>query len=246
MFDRRRAVVLTALAASALVMVSSPAQAIPVGVTQQVVVGYSVQGRPIIAYHRYTLGSYDRKPFLVIGQMHGDEETGKRVISSLRTRSLPAGVNLWLIPTMNPDGDAKNTRTNSRGVDLNRNFPVGWVKAGGGTRYYSGPKSQSEPETRALHAFLLDLQPWRVVSIHNPLYGVDNSAVKDPAFAKNLASWSGYPLRSFTCNGSCHGTMTQFINASTPGAAVTFEFGSTTSTAQVNRVTDAVVRLAAS
>ena len=28
------------------------------------------------------------------------------------------------IPCLNPDGMSKNTRTNSNGVDLNRNFPT--------------------------------------------------------------------------------------------------------------------------
>ena len=37
--------------------------------------------------------------------------------------------------------------------------------------------------------------------------------------------------------------MTQFINAETPGAAVTFEFGSSTSTAQLNKVVAAVLRV---
>jgi protein MpaA len=229
--------------AGSLLASAGPAQAIPVPVTERVVIGLSSQGREIVAYHRYTAGLVGSPPFLVIGQMHGDEETGKLVAKALRTRVLPVGMNLWIIPTINPDGDARNTRYNARSVDLNRNFPTSWIKQGKGTRYFSGPRAASEPETKAVRNFLLQIQPWRTVSIHSPLNGVDSSNGKDPALARNLAKWSGYPTRSFTCATGCHGTMTQFINAETPGAAVTFEFGSSTSTAQLHRVIAAVVRV---
>ena len=241
----RGAVVLIALVAIAgsLLAASGPAQAIPLPVTERVVIGLSSQGREIVAYHRYTAGLVGSHPFLVIGQIHGDEETGKSVAKALRTRTLPVGMDLWIIPTVNPDGDARNTRYNARSVDLNRNFPTSWVKQGKGTRYYSGPSAASEPETRAVRDFLLRIKPWRTVSIHNPLNGVDTSNGKDPALARDLAKWSGYPTKSFTCTTGCHGTMTQFINAETPGAAVTFEFGSSTTTAQLNRVIDAIIRV---
>ena len=161
-------------------------------------------------------------------------------------RVLPANLDLWMIPTLNPDGDVRNTRRNARGVDLNRNFPESWVRQGAGTAHFSGPSPASEPETRALRDFILALEPWRTVSFHTPLYGVDTSSGKDPALARSLAAWSGYPLRSFTCNSGCRGTMTQFVNARTPGSAVTFEFGRSTTSAQLNRVIDAVIRVGAS
>lgn len=224
----------------------SSASAMPLPVTERVVIGHSVQGREIVAYHRFTAGRVGSKPFLVLGQMHGNEESGKRVVAALRSRVLPANLDLWVIPTLNPDGDLRDTRRNARGVDLNRNFPESWVKQGAGTSYYAGPSPASEPETRALRDFVLAVQPWRTVSFHTPLYGVDKGSGKDPALARDLASWSGYPLRSFTCNSGCRGTMTQFVNARTSGSAVTFEFGRSTTTAQLNRVIDAVIRVGAS
>ncbi len=66
------------------------ASAMPLPVTERVVIGYSVQGREIVAYHRFTAGRVGAKPFLVLGQMHGNEETGKRVVAALRSRVLPA------------------------------------------------------------------------------------------------------------------------------------------------------------
>ena len=37
----------------------------------------------------------------------------------------PQTIDLWLVPTLNPDGRAADTRQNGHGVDLNRNFAAG-------------------------------------------------------------------------------------------------------------------------
>jgi protein MpaA len=71
----------------------------------------------------------------------------------------------------NPDGMAENLRENSRGVDLNRNFPAGnWgemeVKVHGETPL-------SEPEYRVLMQLVCHYFPDRIVSIHQPLDCVD-------------------------------------------------------------------------
>ena len=65
-------------------------------------IGTSVQGRAIVAVHRWTDGA--TRTALIIGSMHGDERAGMRVVRRLRTASLPAGLDLWLVRTMNPDG----------------------------------------------------------------------------------------------------------------------------------------------
>ena len=51
------------------------------------------------------------KRVLVIGNMHGDEQAGLEVIERLKTRTVPANVGLWLIPSINPDGNRARTRT---------------------------------------------------------------------------------------------------------------------------------------
>jgi murein tripeptide amidase MpaA len=56
---------------------------------------------------------------VVVGEMHGDEPAGRRVIAKLRELTPPEDTALWLVTTMNPDGHARATRTNARGVDLN-------------------------------------------------------------------------------------------------------------------------------
>ena len=64
-------------------------------------VGHSVRARAIVAYER---GDPTAPVTLVVGVIHGNEPAGLAVIRQLRTMPLPAGVHLWLVPTLNPDG----------------------------------------------------------------------------------------------------------------------------------------------
>src|SRR5205814_9450615 len=109
-----------------------------------------------------------------LGQMHGNEHAGVVLARSLvrRSRSIE-GINLWVVPTMNPDGNIANTRQNAHHVDLNRNWRDIWRPLKG--EYYSGPYPLSEPETRAMRRFLLAVKPRYLVSLHQPLHGVDTT-----------------------------------------------------------------------
>lgn len=75
---------------------------------------------------------------------------------------------IYMVPCANPDGYEysrnhfsfwrKNRRVNADGtygVDLNRNFPIGFIKSTATTsNVYGGPEPFSEPETRALKEFV--------------------------------------------------------------------------------------------
>jgi len=185
------------------------------------VIGHSVQGRPIRAWHLGDPTSPVKAVF--IAAMHGNEAQPSRILRNLRDGRPIHGADIWVVPAMNPDGVQRHTRRNAHGVDLNRNFPVSWIPQGGS--YYSGPEPASEPETRAMMAFLAEIRPSYVVSFHQPLFGVDNSYTKTRALARRLARNLHLPRKRFTCNNGCHGTMTQWFNRTLPGAAITVEYG---------------------
>lgn len=184
-------------------------------------IGTSVHGRPIRAFHLGDPGA--KVTAVILGSMHGDERAGIRVVDALRKGARIKGVNLWVIRTINPDGVARDTRGNARGVDLNRNFRHHWAPLSGS--YYSGPRPYSEPESRALRDFLNDVKPRFMVSFHQPLHGVGRDDERH-AFQRRLARGLGLPIQAFHCSGTCHGTMTSWYNATHRGTAITVEFGS--------------------
>ena len=102
---------------------------------------------------------------MVVGCIHGDECAGRRVARRLLAWPDPAGWRLVVIPQLNPDGYRRRTRTNARGVDLNRNFPSGWRPSRRGA-LWSGPRPFSEPETRAVRAAVEDETPVVTVWLH--------------------------------------------------------------------------------
>jgi predicted deacylase len=182
------------------------------------VIGTSVKGRPIVAYR---LGEAGAPVMVLFSTMHGNESAPRRILTSLVRGREVHGIDLWVVPTYNPDGLAAGTRKNAHGVDLNRNFPYRWKDLDGS--YESGPKPASEPETRAVMKFLREVRPRRILSFHQPLYGVDTDT-KRPAFARRVAKALRLPAKRFDCGGVCHGTMTQWFNHKFSGAALTVEY----------------------
>jgi hypothetical protein len=199
-------------------------------VIERRVIGRSVQGRDIVAYRKGRAGA--ARTVMVIGEMHGDERgglvTAKHLIERVAVRT---DVDVWVIQTINPDGYAARTRTNAHGVDLNRNFPENWVRSGRGTPKYSGPRPASEPETKALMAFLTAVQPDEVASIHQPLKGIGRSP-KGADFQRRLSRQLGLPITEMSrCVRRCPGwdaaepTMSYWYNRHFPGVMITVEYG---------------------
>jgi murein peptide amidase A len=131
----------------------------------RIVIGHSVQGRPIRATE---IGAPNAPhTVLVVGVIHGNEGAGLAVIDRLLRMTPPRGVDVWVVKLMNPDGYYANTRQNARGVDLNRNFPWKWHHAGSPWGvYYSGPSAASEPETRTAIRFIRDIRPEITIWYH--------------------------------------------------------------------------------
>jgi murein peptide amidase A len=129
-----------------------------------VVVGHSAAGRPIELVHVPGPGAR----VLVVGCIHGNECAGMAVVRALR-RSHP-GEDLWLVPTLDPDGLARGVRQNARGVDLNRNFPSGWRPFGPPWSVYAaGAHPWSEPETRVARAIVERIRPSYTIWFHQHL-----------------------------------------------------------------------------
>jgi predicted deacylase len=194
------------------------------------VIGHSVQGRPIVAWH---LGESGKPKVVLIAGMHGNEPAPTAILRTLRDGRSVHGIDLWVVPAYNPDGLARGTRRNARGVDLNRNYPYHWAPLTGS--YYSGPEPASEPETRAMMRFLRRVRPDSILSFHQPLLGVD-VAVDRPRFARRVARTLGLPTRTLDCGGVCHGTMTGWYNQRLPGFALTVEYGARPSRRLMTRV----------
>jgi hypothetical protein len=118
-------------------------------------VGKSVQGRPFSAYR---FGNGPTKIAFIGGIHQGDESNSTELIEaaikyfSESPGALPRELTVYFLPNMNPDGFLAKTRTNSRKVDLNRNWPTkdwkadtydafGLVKNGGGSAPLSEPEN---------------------------------------------------------------------------------------------------------
>jgi murein peptide amidase A len=156
---------------------------------ERAVIGHSALGRPLTATTLGDPGAPGR--VLVIGCVHGDETAGIRVARRLMAVAPPRDAALEIVPSLNPDGVAAGTRGNSRGVDLNRNFPFDWRPLDG--LEYSGARPLSEPESRAARRLILQTRPAITIWFHQPLDLVD-PARADPAIERRFSSLAGLPL----------------------------------------------------
>ena len=146
--------------------------------------GTSVEGRPLRAVRLPASGNTSAA-VLVTANIHGPEYVASQVALGVLERAgeapelrrLRERAELWVIPCLNPDGYARTwerggqgrlaeMRANSRGVDLNRNFPLppgrrrarlpGAGSTTPGAATYVGEAPLSEPETRALAGLLAE------------------------------------------------------------------------------------------
>jgi protein MpaA len=195
-------------------------------------IGRSLQGRPIVAAVRGPRLEQDR--VLVVGSIHGDEPAGVRVIRRLAAAAPPRGVSLWLVPSLNPDGLARGTRGNARGVDLNRNFGYRWRPLGG--LEYSGRRAFSEPESRAARKLIRRLKPDVTIWFHQPFGLVDRSGAS-VALERRYAELIGLPLVQLR---RYPGSATNWQNARTQGDAFVVELPATVGAGLVGRAARAV------
>ena len=203
--------------------------------------GESVRGRTISAQRQGAVDAPTR--ILAVGQIHGDEPGGVRVIHALRRMRVPRGVALWTVRTVNPDGARLGIRQNARGVDLNRNFPRGWRRSRAGTRYYGGRRPLSEPESRAAARLIRRLEPRVTIWFHQPYDFVVETPHADERVWRRYARLAGMRTASLP---RYPGTATRWQNHRFPRSdAFVVELpGGTVSRATVRRHAQAVLELA--
>lgn len=148
--------------------------------------GRSVRGVPLWLRDAQPKAGTAKVRVFVMGGIHGDEPTSVNLVFDWLERAnktQDSAIHWRMVPLANPDGLLRkpSTRTNSQGVDLNRNFPTDdwnrdahayWAKrTGKDPRRYPGPAAMSEPETRWLQGQIEQFKPQLIVAIHAP-YGL--------------------------------------------------------------------------
>lgn len=154
----------------------------------------------------------------MVGVIHGTENAGLTVLDLLDTMPLPPGLDLWLMPAMNPDGLANNVRGNGNGVDLNRNFPHDWTAISRpGDWQYSGSGPASEPETQAFMAFTQRVAPVLTLWYHQDLFRISPSKGRDAPLRKRYAEMTGLPYETVS-GGIYTGVAATWVRTKVPEA----------------------------
>jgi hypothetical protein len=77
----------------------------------------------LFALHRGSQGGNNQKRMYLSTGIHGDEPAGPRaMLRLLQENRWPENLELWLCPCLNPIGFTLNSRTNVKGIDLNRGY----------------------------------------------------------------------------------------------------------------------------
>ena len=150
----------------------------------------SYLGNPIAWLHYGEPEEVPANTTIVMCGVHGDEITPVKFCYDLmkyldKNKSMLAGNRVIVAPLVTPDSFLKKwpSRTNARGVDVNRNFPTNdwkekahrlWKKKYRSTkRKYPGKKPFSEQETIFQVNLIKRYKPQKIISVHAPLTIID-------------------------------------------------------------------------
>ncbi len=180
------------------------------------VAGKSVLGREIVCRVFGTSGD----TVMIIGGIHGNEPASVVLAKQLgdyltKNPHIYKDVRVVLVENVNPDGIAANTRTNTNGVDLNRNFPA-WNRDNSSRNGY---RALSEPESRIIERLVSRYNPSRVIALHQP-YGCIDYDGPGRHLAEQMAAKSPLPVRKL---GARPGSMGSWIGETKKIAMITME-----------------------
>jgi g-D-glutamyl-meso-diaminopimelate peptidase len=182
------------------------------------IIGSSVEGRDITAYH---FGEGEKEVLFVAG-LHGGYSWNTSLLAyelvdylESNPAAIPEGVKVTVIPAVNPDGlyditgkeglfakndvsgdDAARTaaRFNANKVDLNRNFNCLWEEEGTwqSQSVSGGAKPFSEPEAVAVRDYVESHNPEAVVVYYAAAGGVYASNCKEGVLAETTTLTASY------------------------------------------------------
>ena len=157
---------------------------------------------------------------VLLASIHGTEVIGtplfNRLIDAIYEH--PEWLNnrtIYLMRVTNPDGVVEDMRGNSNNIDINKifrqkNFGRGW---------FNGDAPLSAAETVVLMDFFVEIQPSRVLTIHQPLNGIDyDGPAKD--LAHELSKLSNIRIHRL---GSRSGSLGSFVGKDLQRPIITLE-----------------------
>jgi len=215
----------------------------PLRAEWRIIIGRSVQGRPIEVY-RFGAGLHER---MIVAGIHGGEEgntiaLADQLIAHLQKNPdlIPENISLFILRSLNPDGEAlgfdERSRFNANGVDLNRNFPPNWQISWRSQGCVStdpktaGSAPGSEPETQAFMAFLVKQKIEALVSYHSSDLGIfpagEPADPESVGLAQAIAAISPYAYPPFDTGCEYTGTLVDFAISQGVQAAVDLELNS--------------------
>lgn len=178
-------------------------------------IGKSVQGKPLLFVRVTAQPNANLPKFKYIANMHGDEIVGRelmvRFIEDLaqnfgkdsRVNRLLNSADIYIMPSMNPDGADAQMRGNANRKDLNRDFPDFRTSDNQNSMSGRQPETQAVMAFQAKHRFKLSANfhggtavvnyPWDAGSVAHPH---ENFFIK---ISRNYANLVPYIKNSVDC-----------------------------------------------
>ena len=164
---------------------------------------------------------------VILASIHGNEVIGTPLLNMFSTQlfqnpAWTADRRIVCITVMNPDGVVAETRGNRDNIDINRNFPT----ENFGRGWFHGEAPLDAEESEMLMGLLIQLQPDRVLSIHQPLNGIDYDG-PSKEMAEELSTISGIRIHKL---GSRSGSLGTFLGVEMGIPIITLEISNDRST----------------